>query len=76
MSYRPRRFEDDIYPDDEYDEYPEYEPDPDHQRDLQMEREWDEGRAQDILDDPYPWGQAPEWRDEYMDRTYGRGPGR
>lgn len=51
MSYAPRQYEDDIYPDDGYwgtvgDAYPEYppgfdyEPDPDTLRDIQMEREW------------------------------------
>lgn len=54
MSYRPRQSETDLYPYEDFDqEYPEYEPDPDHLRDLQMEREWMEGALdaeQQVLD--------------------------
>lgn len=82
MSYRPRQYEDDILPyeDEDYalrDEY--WEVDPDQARDLQMEREWAEEALLDEYDhDPRPdalWDRKGGYVDEYMVRTYGRGPG-
>lgn len=79
MTFRPRQYEDDIYPWDDSDLIEqEYYEDPDHQRDLQMEREWEEDRLMMQDEDPMPFGWGGKtggWVDEYMVRTYGRGPG-
>lgn len=89
MTYAPRRYEDDIYPeDDDYLDWPADmladldppEPDPDLQRDLQMEREWVEGALldqDDMLDDPRPdlmWHPTGGYVDKYMETVYGGGP--
>lgn len=82
MSYAPRRYEDDIYPWDDSDLIDQefIEPDPDHQRDLQMEREWIEGALldqDDMLDDPRPdlmWHPTGGYVDKYMEAVYGGGP--
>lgn len=75
MTFRPRQSETDIYPEDEYNySFDEYEPDPDHQRDLQMEREWTEDT---LLDDPSPdlmWQPKGGYVDKYMAAVYGQGP--
>lgn len=80
-NYRPRQYEDDIYPwDDSALIEQEYYEDPDHQRDLQMEREYIEGALldqDDMLDDPRPdlmWHPKGGYVDKYMEAVYGGGP--